>query len=269
MSETLTRLESIIAGIGPLGVAVSGGVDSMTLAVVAHRVLGAEARMLHAVSPAVPADATARVKVYAERQGWQLNILDAHEFADPNYMANPHDRCFYCKTNLYATMANTVDCQLVSGTNRDDLGDYRPGLRAAATHAVQHPYVEAGMDKAAVRAVARELALDDLAELPASPCLSSRVETGIAIDPRALSAIYRVEKLVHSRLAPGTVRCRLRADTVAIELDTNSIANLDAATATALRGEIRQLVDAAGIEHPVSFERYRMGSAFLRPDDDR
>ncbi len=127
MSNELRRLESLIGEIGPLAVAVSGGVDSMTLAVVAHRVLGCNARMLHAVSPAVPEDGTARVKDYGLRHGWRLDIIDAREFADPDYMANPHDRCFYCKTNLYATMASTVDCQLVSGTNQDDLGDYRPG----------------------------------------------------------------------------------------------------------------------------------------------
>ncbi len=269
MSKTLKRLESIITEIGPLGVAVSGGVDSMTLAVIAHRVLGSEARMLHAVSPAVPECATARVKVYADRQGWQLNIINAREFTDPDYLSNPHDRCFYCKMKLYTAMANTVTGQLVSGTNRDDLGDYRPGLRAATIHAVRHPYVEAVMDKAAVRTIARELLLDDLAVLPASPCLSSRIETGIVINPATLAAIYKIEKLVHHNIAPDTVRCRVRSDRLVIELDTHSMANLDTATAESLRGKIGQLVSTAGIGHPVSFETYQMGSAFLRPDDDR
>lgn len=265
MNDSLHRLQSVINDIGPLAVAVSGGVDSMTLAVVAGHVLGAEARMLHAVSPAVPEDGTARVRAYAQRLGWRLEVIDAGEFADPRYMANPHNRCFYCKTNLYSTMANAVDGVLVSGTNRDDLGDYRPGLQAAADHDVRHPFVEAGMDKAGVRALARALDLHDLAELPASPCLSSRMETGIAIDPGVLGAIYQAERLVQHELAPQTARCRIRNDAVVIELDAQSMAALDADTADSLQQRIGGLLAAAGVAHPVSFERYRMGSAFLRP----
>ena len=267
MNDSLQRLQSVISDIGPLAVAVSGGVDSMTLAVVAHRVLHDDARMLHALSPAVPEDGSARVRAYAQRLGWHLQVIDAREFADPNYLANPHNRCFYCKTNLYSTMANAVDCVLVSGTNRDDLGDYRPGLQAAADHAVSHPFVEADMDKAAVRKLARELGLRDLAELPASPCLSSRVETGIAIDPGVLSAVYRAEQLVQQALAPRTARCRIRSDAVVIELDAHSMAALDAETAASLQKQIGGLLSDAGVEHPVSFQHYRMGSAFLRPTD--
>ena len=100
MKNHLYSLESVIRDIGPLAVAVSGGVDSMTLAFAAHRVLGNNARMLHAVSPAVPEDASDRVRSYASREGWRLDVIDAREFADANYIANPHDRCFYCKTNL-------------------------------------------------------------------------------------------------------------------------------------------------------------------------
>jgi uncharacterized protein len=269
VNNALQRLESVISEIGPLAVAVSGGVDSMTLAVVAQRVLRDDARMLHAVSPAVPEDASARVRDYAQRQGWRLEVINAHEFADPNYMANPHDRCFYCKTNLYSTMAGAVDCVLVSGTNSDDLGDYRPGLQAAAAHDVRHPYVEARMNKDAVRAVAHELALHDLAELPASPCLSSRVETGIAIDPNVLGAVYRAEKLVRHELAPETARCRIRHDAVVVELDAHSMDTLDAAAVDSLRHRIGALLSAVGVDHPVSFQHYRMGSAFLRPADDR
>ena len=265
----LCRLEAVIRDIGPLAVAVSGGVDSMTLAVTAHRLLGNDARMLHAVSPAVPEDASGRVRDYANRAGWRLDVIDAREFADANYMANPHDRCFYCKTNLYSTMADAVDCVLVSGTNSDDLGDYRPGLRAAARYGVRHPYVEAGLNKKAVRAVARALALHDLAELPASPCLSSRVETGITIDPKVLDAIYHAERLVRRELAPKTARCRVRREAIVIELDTETIRVLDIAQAEALRHEIGVLLSLAGVKHPVSFQTYRMGSAFLRPSNER
>ena len=269
MNDFLRRLEAVIADIGPLAVAVSGGVDSMTLAVTAHRVLGNDARMLHAVSPAVPENASRRVREYANKEGWRLDLIDAHEFADADYIANPHDRCFYCKTSLYATMANAVDCALVSGTNSDDLGDYRPGLRAAADFGVRHPYVEAGMNKDAVRALAREHGLYELASLPASPCLSSRVETGLAIEPKVLDAIYRAEKLVQGELKPATVRCRVRHEAIVIELDVESIRVLDGPKADLLQQEIGALMSTAGVERPVSFQTYRMGSAFLRPGHGR
>jgi uncharacterized protein len=269
VNDQLRRLEAVIADIGPLAVAVSGGVDSMTLAVTAHRVLGDDARMLHAVSPAVPEDASERVREYADRKGWRLDLIDAREFADADYVANPHDRCFYCKTSLYSTMAAAVDCVLVSGTNSDDLGDYRPGLRAAADFGVRHPYVEADMNKDAVRAVARELGLHEIASLPASPCLSSRVETGLAIRPSVLNAIYRAERLVQGELKPSTVRCRVRHEAIVIELDVESIRGLDRPKANVLQQEIGALMSTAGLSHPVSFQAYRMGSAFLRPDHEQ
>jgi uncharacterized protein len=269
VSDHLRRLETVIADIGPLAVAVSGGVDSMTLAVAAHRVLGDDARMLHAVSPAVPEDASSRVIEYANREGWRLDVIDAREFADADYVANPHDRCFYCKTSLYSTMADAVDCVLVSGTNSDDLGDYRPGLRAAADFGVRHPYVEAGMNKDAIRALARGFAMHELARLPASPCLSSRVETGLAIRPTVLDAIYRAERLVQGELKPTTVRCRVRRESIVIELDVESIRGLDRPKADALQQEIGALMSTAGVTHPVSFQTYRMGSAFLRPDHEQ
>ena len=158
MSDATAELHRVLDGIGRVSVAVSGGVDSMTLAVAAGRRLGARAGMLHAVSPAVPPEATARVRAYAEREGWSLAVLDAGEFADPDYLKNPANRCYFCKTNLYGAMAARSGATLASGTNLDDLGDYRPGLQAASEHGVRHPYVEAGMDKAAVRALARRWA---------------------------------------------------------------------------------------------------------------
>ena len=99
------RLGVVLGEIGPLAVAVSGGVDSLTLAAMAHRVLGHEsALMVHAASPAVPGEATERVRAEAGRSGWSLRVVEAGEFADPNYRANPLNRCFFCKTNLYGTI---------------------------------------------------------------------------------------------------------------------------------------------------------------------
>lgn len=261
----LTRLQDTLRAMGTMAVAVSGGVDSMTLAVVAHRVAPQRVRMIHAVSAAVPSQATARVNEYAEREQWQLQTIDAGEFADPQYRANPANRCFFCKTNLYGTMAQVCSEPLVSGTNVDDLGDYRPGLKAAEAHQVRHPYVESAINKALVRAIAHQLELTDLAELPSAPCLSSRIETGIAIDPRVLPVVNDIERLLSQTLSASTVRCRVRQQGVVIELDESTLGNLDGDERGELTDAINQRFAAIGHQHAVFFESYRMGSAFLRP----
>ncbi len=262
-AELLARLETVLTSIGDVAVAVSGGVDSTTLAVVAHRRLGRRARMMHAISPAVPPEGTARVHALAAREGWSLTVLDAGEFEDPRYRANPADRCFYCKTNLYGRIARETDTTILSGTNTDDLSDYRPGLKAAEEHHVRHPYVEAGIDKASVRVIARHLGLGEIAELPASPCLSSRVETGIAIDPDELTLIHGVETLLATLSGAQTVRCRLRRTGLVIELDPATLAALDDARRAAISARIAAL--PGGATRPIAFAPYKMGSAFLRP----
>lgn len=260
-STPIDRLHAALSDCHDPAIAVSGGVDSMTLAVIAARRLAEHpVTAIHAVSPAVPEAATARVRAYAEREGWNLRVIDAGEFADAEYRRNPANRCYFCKTNLYGTMAEVHGGTLLSGTNTDDLGDWRPGLEAAENHGVRHPYVMAGIDKAAVRALARKLALDDLAELPSAPCLSSRVETGIAIDPNALLVIDRVETLIREALVPETVRCRQRHNGFVIEMDAAGLAGLNEPGAAPLRAEIEALCGG-----PVGYAPYRMGSAFLRP----
>lgn len=240
-----------------LAIAVSGGVDSMTLAAHAHRQLGpAAVTMIHAVSPAVPPAATARVTARADQEGWRLTITGAGEFADRRYRDNPADRCYFCKSNLYDRIRSLTDAVIASGANTDDLGDYRPGLLAASERSVVHPYIEAGMDKAAIRRLARALGLDDVAALPAQPCLSSRVETGIAIDPDDLAFVDLVEtSLAAFAPAAQALRCRVTKRGIAVEVDGTAEASMTAAA--------QALCDRFGRVF-LGVRPYRRGAMFVR-----
>ena len=262
---SVSALNTVLDDIGRAAVAVSGGVDSMTLALLAGRRSGADCAMFHAVSPAVPAEATTRVQEYAVREGWRLTVLDAGEFDDPAYRANPANRCFYCKTNLYGALAARTDATLLSGTNVDDLGDWRPGLKAAEEHGVRHPFVEAGIDKATVRVLAAGLGFDDLARLPAAPCLSSRIETGLRVEADDLASVHAAERYLARQLRPETVRCRRRKAGIVIELDETTLGALSASRRAALGAAVAGMFETNDRTRPVSFAPYRTGSAFLRP----
>ncbi len=267
--DKLLKLQGILTASGPVAIAVSGGVDSMTLAVIAHRV-NAECQMFHAISPAVPGQATDRVRRYAQAEGWDLHLIDAGEIHDPDYVANPANRCYFCKTNLYDTVCEGTELPVVSGTNTDDLGDYRPGLTAAAEHRVEHPFVQAGISKTDIRAIAAGMGLSDLKDLPAAPCLSSRVMTGIAIDEHLLPVINEAELALTQSLQKFIpllgVRCRIRPDEVAIEIETVDAIDVDSEYAQAAREIVIALFQRHGYSHylqTVSVEPYRRGSAFL------
>ena len=258
--DRLARLVAELDRHERLAIAVSGGVDSMTLAHVAQRCSRAAATMYHAVGPAVPAAARRRVEAHAAQHGWALVLLDAGEFGDDRYRANPVDRCYFCKSNLYTRIRSMTPDPIASGTNRDDLSDYRPGLRAAAESRIVHPYVDAAIAKADVYALASHLGLHDLQRLPAQPCLASRVETGIAIAAADLAFIDGVEMRLAAQLGrEAVVRCRVTHAGVVIELaetpDSGAAAAAREIGATACRGEGRTF---AGVRP------YRRGAAFLR-----
>lgn len=267
LATTIEAIETRLASFGTVAVAVSGGIDSLTLATLAARALGVRAAMFHSATPSVPREATERTRALAARFGWRLAVIDAREFERAEYRANPVDRCRHCKRSLYAEIAQRTDAQIVSGANQDDLGEYRPGLDAAREAGVRHPYVELAVDKAAIRRIARAVGLGEIAELPASPCLSSRVETGIAIEESTLARIHAAETLVRAHVRPGAaVRCRVRASGLAIELDGAALDSLAPATRERIAREVSAIFGGAALP---SFERYRTGSAFLVDLHDR
>lgn len=260
-AEPLARLRVVLRRYPSLAIAVSGGVDSLTLAAVARQAMAVAPLVVHAVSAAVPVEATRRVREFAARHDWDLREVSAGEFADANYLANPYDRCYHCKSNLYQAMAAITGRPLASGTNLDDLSDYRPGLRAASERNVVHPFVEAGIDKAQVRAIARNLDLD-CAELAAQPCLASRIETGIPIRMPDLGFVDRLEVALRATLGEqATVRVRLRAAGVDVEIG-------EAPPADVLAGLERIARDYC-VRHGYRFlelKPYRRGSAFVADD---
>lgn len=249
-----SRLEAVLGRLPGLTIAVSGGVDSLTLAHLAGQHWEGIC-VAHAVSPAVPPSATSRVRSEAAAAGWTLLLIEAGEFADPDYLRNPLNRCYFCKSNLYRRIRDVVTGPIAAGTNLDDLGEYRPGLTAAAERDVRHPFVEAGLDKIAVRALARDLGLGDIAELPAQPCLASRVETGIPIDASDLRFIDKVENAVRALIGSvGDVRCRITANGVRLELSVESEPRVALLLERLCAEEGRRVAGVAP---------YRRGSAFL------
>lgn len=259
------HLASLIRAFDDVAIAVSGGVDSLTLAAFAHTILGDRAHMYHAVSPAVPPEATRRTRELAELHAWPFMIVDAGEFHDERYRSNPVNRCFFCKSNLYAAIATRTGAQILSGANADDLKEYRPGLEAAANHGVRHPFVEAGMSKAQVRALARSLGLGEISDIPAAPCLSSRVETGIRIDERDLGLIHQAETAVRALLPAAAIRCRVRRTGVVIEIDATSLASASAASLASITAAVTAVFGSSQHRAPIAIEPYRTGSAFLQP----
>ncbi len=254
------NLIETLSQIGPAAIAVSGGVDSMTLACVAAR-LAKGYEIFHAISPAVSAQATQRVRRYAESEGWKLHLIDAGEFNDPRYRENPLNRCYFCKTNLYAGISGSTSLPILSGTNLDDLDDFRPGLNAAREFDVHHPFVEAGIEKVDVRRIARELDLTDLSELPAAPCLSSRVETGIRIEAADLTMIDRVENFLSGRLGAVALRCRIRKSGLCIEIDSTVLTSISKSEIDGMVSNIQKTILPPGCV--VNVAPYVRGSAFI------
>lgn len=267
--ELAERLESIISEMNDVAIALSGGIDSLVLSAVCFAVSLKRplvCTMFHAVSAAVPEQATARVTDCAGEFGWNLKLINANEFSDANYRENPVDRCFYCKSALYGAIRGMTNSIILSGTNTNDLLEFRPGLKAAENFAVRHPFVEAGIDKKTIRQLAPKYGIAQYADLPAAPCLASRVETGISIEAEELRSINAIELLIADRFFCHTVRCRLRNGKIVIEIDEMSLAEIASKiqASESIRTEIRNLLATRFKNHPLDVTAYRTGSAFLQ-----
>ncbi len=218
-TASLTTLERELQRLGDVVVAFSGGADSAFLAAVAHRVLGPHAHAVTAVSPSLAGDEEADCRALATEWGLRWTAVRTHEMERAAYRINDIDRCFHCKAELMdvlAPIAATDGATVVLGVNLDDLGEHRPGQRAAIQQGAQFPLVAAGFTKAMVREASRRLGLRTW-DKPAAACLASRVPYGTEVSIGLLSQVDRAEAALR-RLGLIELRVRHYDDTARLEV---------------------------------------------------
>jgi uncharacterized protein len=197
LAEQRDLLIRTLRGYGRVAVAYSGGVDSTVVARAAYEALGDRTIAITAVSDSLAAGELEEAESLARQIGIRHRIIRTEEFADPNYLRNNPDRCYFCKSELYGKLSGLrreLDVDVVaSGANADDAGDHRPGMRAASENGVRHPLLECGLTKTVVRELARAWGLPTW-DKPATPCLSSRIAYGEEVTPERVRMIDEAEQ---------------------------------------------------------------------------
>ena len=238
LDAKLERMRAIFAPMRSLIVAFSGGVDSTLVLKVAHNALGDGVLALTTTSPTMPDEDRDSALAMARLIGARHLVVESNELEIPGYAANPLNRCYLCKHNLFtvceAKAAELGIDAIVDGLNLDDLHDYRPGMQAASEKRVRHPLVEAEMTKAEVRALSRSMGLPTW-DRPASPCLSSRFPYGTEITPEGLEKVAAGEKLLHS-MGFAVARVRYHGDVARLEVEQSRIARI-------CEPEVRETID--------------------------
>lgn len=253
-------LRRSLAELGHVLVCFSGGVDSSFLVRVARDVLGHNAVALTTVSPTNPEEDTTEAIALARELDVEHVVVHANELDIPNYRENPTNRCYFCKSNLYEIAAAEAKRRaipwIVDGVNLDDLGDYRPGLQAAAERMIRHPLADARLTKSDIREISRRLGLRTF-DRPASPCLSSRFPYGTAITLEGLERVARSEQWLRVR---GFRECRVRyfGQRARIEVPLAEIARL---SSEPLRAELVAGFQSIGFaEVEIDPKGFRSGS---------
>ena len=222
----------------------SGGVDSAYLACVAVDAIGAD-RVLAVIgrSASYPAEQWARARAVADRFAVPVFEVSTDELNDPRYAANPSNRCYFCKTELWDVLVPIARERelnvVVDGTNADDLSDHRPGARAAAEHEVRSPLAELGFTKDAIRRLSKARGIETWSQ-PSSPCLSSRSPYGTQVTPDRLRQIERAEAELRAIGVNGDLRVRYHGDLARVELNAESLTSWLAPTArTSIANAVR------------------------------
>ncbi|HEU5305448.1 MAG TPA: ATP-dependent sacrificial sulfur transferase LarE [Gemmatimonadales bacterium] len=230
--SALDRLQAHLSSMGRVILGYSGGVDSGLLAVVGRQALGRERFLAVMGRSASYPEVQAGAAVALARQ-FDVPILEVEtrELEDPRYLSNSTERCYFCKSELWARLQEIVRLRgydtLIDGTNADDLGEHRPGLRAAAERGVRSPLAELGWTKQAVRDAARGLGIPGW-NAPAAPCLSSRVLYGLAITPERLGQVERGEAYLRALGVTGDLRVRHHGAKARLEVAPDQMDRLKA-----------------------------------------
>ena len=256
----MADLHRVLEDTGGAVVAYSGGADSTLVAAVAARTLGDRALAVTAVSPSLPPGELEGARRVAVEIGVRHRAVRTREVEKESYLANGTDRCYHCKSELYGVLARVAEERdfpvVVSGANVDDLGDFRPGLRAAEEHGVRHPLVETGFFKADVREAARSLGIPAW-DKPASACLSSRIAFGVRISVEELSKVGRAEKLLRD-LGFRQVRVRVHGELARVEVESAEVARM---TEPEVRDRVIEGLKALGYRFvTLDLEGFRSGS---------
>ena len=246
-----------LRGLGSALVAYSGGVDSAYLLWLAREALGARAVAFTALSPAVAPDELEGARALARALGVTQVERASAELLDPNYARNPSNRCYYCKTELYqlasAEARSLGLAAVVSGTNADELRDYRPGLQAAGEHEVVQPLAEAGLTKDEIRALSRTAGLPTW-DKPQQPCLASRIPYGTEVTPERLDQLARSEMALR-KLGLREFRVRYHGDVARIEIGEAELQKF-----LEVRGQAALALKAAGFKFvALDLEPFRTG----------